>query len=244
MEKPNFYSIIPAYVRYSSDINSFEKILYSEITALCDKNGYCFASNNYFSKVFEKHRNSISRSLKILEKAQFIRIDIDQDKGNFRKIYLKNVNSPITKNCVTPNTKNCAYNNTSINNVSLYRENEKNNDVSVSSKNAKKEKTNKKKIDLIFDKLSEFEISNQLEKSISNFLEYITTKKSLTTHSINLLADHIYNIIQSYDQSEIVKSINDAIMKGWTSFHPDWNNKPTKKKNNRNSRSDVFSIWD
>ena len=44
-ELPNYYAVIPATVRYDNMLKSAEKVLYSEITALASKNGYCFAQN-------------------------------------------------------------------------------------------------------------------------------------------------------------------------------------------------------
>ena len=53
MEKPNYYSYIPAHIRYA-DITPNAKLLFAEITALLQMNGVCFASNKYFSKLYGK----------------------------------------------------------------------------------------------------------------------------------------------------------------------------------------------
>ena len=44
-ERPSYYSIITADVRYDKSLKDKAKLLYSEITALANKNGYCYASN-------------------------------------------------------------------------------------------------------------------------------------------------------------------------------------------------------
>ena len=36
-EKPNYYAIIPANVRYDNELRANEKLLYGEITALSSK---------------------------------------------------------------------------------------------------------------------------------------------------------------------------------------------------------------
>ncbi len=65
--KPNYYAIIPANVRYSKDLTPNAKLLYAEITALCNMNGKCTASTQYFCNLYEVSRTSIQKWLKILE---------------------------------------------------------------------------------------------------------------------------------------------------------------------------------
>lgn len=43
----NYFSILTADVRYSKEINDSEKILFSEITALSNKFGFCYATNGF-----------------------------------------------------------------------------------------------------------------------------------------------------------------------------------------------------
>tara|TARA_R100000700_G_C3172521_1_gene147043 strand:+ start:1732 stop:2349 length:618 start_codon:yes stop_codon:yes gene_type:complete len=112
-EKPNYYAIIPANVRYSS-LKPNAKLLYGEITALSNKLGYCFASNNYFAELYNVNKNTISSWLSDLKKHGFITIDIEKD-----------VNKQITKRCIgitkimdSPIHQNLKYNNTRTNTTS------------------------------------------------------------------------------------------------------------------------------
>ena len=66
-EKPNYYAILPAEVRYSKALIPNAKLLYAEITALCNMNGKCTASTEYFCRLYEVSRVSIQKWLKNLE---------------------------------------------------------------------------------------------------------------------------------------------------------------------------------
>ena len=103
---PNYYSVIPAKVRYCPDLSFFEIVLYSEISALTNALGYCYASNNYFAKLFRKDVMTISRAIKNLSDFGFISLEITKEEGNKRKIYLApiviGVNTPIDVGVYTP----------------------------------------------------------------------------------------------------------------------------------------------
>lgn len=59
-ENVSYYAIIPAEVRYDKDLPPNAKLLYGEITALCNKEGYCFASNEYFANLYGVSKRSIT----------------------------------------------------------------------------------------------------------------------------------------------------------------------------------------
>ena len=65
--KPNYYAILSAEVRYS-DITPNAKLLYAEITAFCNMNGECFASNRYFSELYGKSKVTISNWIRDIER--------------------------------------------------------------------------------------------------------------------------------------------------------------------------------
>jgi hypothetical protein len=112
-EKPTYYAIIPANVRYSN-LKPNAKLLYGEITALSNKLGYCYATNNYFSDLYNVSKNTISSWLSDLKKLGFITIDLER---NSKKQIVKRCIG-ITKKMDTPIPKKMKGNSTSINNTS------------------------------------------------------------------------------------------------------------------------------
>jgi len=71
-EKPNYYAIIPAEVRYSKVLTPNAKLLYAEITALCNMNGKCTASTQYFCRLYEVSRGAVQNWLKMLDDNGYI----------------------------------------------------------------------------------------------------------------------------------------------------------------------------
>ena len=129
-----YYAIIPAEVRYDKDLAPNAKLLYGEITALCNDKGYCWATNQYFADLYKVSKITVSRWISTLNKKGYISIDTLYREGTKeligRHIYI--VNTPINKNVNryikndlegvnkivnTPINKNVKENNTSINNT-------------------------------------------------------------------------------------------------------------------------------
>ena len=84
--KSNYYAVIPAIVRYDKDLTDKAKLLYGEITCLCNKEGYCFATNNYFSNLYNCTPRAIQFTLSKLQEKGYIKIIIENNYQ--RKIYL------------------------------------------------------------------------------------------------------------------------------------------------------------
>ena len=136
---PGYYAIIPANVRYDTSIPANAKLLYGEISALLNVEGFCFASNQYFADLYSVTIKSISRLISMLEQAGYIRCQIEKDKSGkvaCRKIYLQSPGepqNPVDKNVHTPGQncgggidKNVQYTNTSITNIRKENKKEKN----------------------------------------------------------------------------------------------------------------------
>ena len=129
-EKPNYYAIIPATVRYDNDLTPNAKLLYGEITALSNKEGYCYASNTYFAELYGVSNRTIIRMLNnLVNKGYLEKTNIykkDTKEVIQRRIYLvKNISLPSDKNVTGGIDINVTDNNTSINNTSkkeIYKE--------------------------------------------------------------------------------------------------------------------------
>ena len=88
MDTPGFWSVLPAHVRYNKNISDFAKILFSEITALSNKDGYSSANNGTLGEWHGKDPKTISRVISKLKAEGLIRVEINKSKaGTYRKIY-------------------------------------------------------------------------------------------------------------------------------------------------------------
>lgn len=126
-EKPNYYSILTADVRYDKELKANEKLLFSEITALANKYGYCTASNGYLADLYDVKKTTVSHWLIHLKEKNYIRIEIERnDKKEIisRKIYP--VSIPIAQksnrystNDQDPIAQKSKENITSINNINI-----------------------------------------------------------------------------------------------------------------------------
>jgi len=124
---PAFYSVTPAFVRYCRELSFFERFLYSEITALCNYKGYCYATNSYFETVFSVSDRTVQNGIKHLVDQGFISSDVvlDPDTKQVMERQIR-LAPPPEKNFTTPPEKkfgvtrdNAFYskNNTRVNNL-------------------------------------------------------------------------------------------------------------------------------
>jgi hypothetical protein len=90
-EKPSYYAVLPANVRYDANLTPMAKLLYAEITALAQKEGHAWASNQYFATLYGVHKDTVSKWVKELIIAGYVTIDVNQAAGYLRKIYLSDL---------------------------------------------------------------------------------------------------------------------------------------------------------
>ena len=106
-ERPNYYSILPANVRYDPNLTSNEKLLYSEITALTVSTGECWATNEYFARLYNLSTRSITRMIGNLKAHGYIELEL------IRRENCKEIEKRIIR--LRGIDKNVKENNTSIN---------------------------------------------------------------------------------------------------------------------------------
>ena len=129
----NYYAIIPANVRYDKNLTPNAKLLYGEITALCNEKGYCWANNSYFSELYGVSKKTISNWISSLDERGFIKSEMIYKENSKeireRRLYItrmekdfvtygRNVLNPTEENFHTPMEEKVKDNNTSFNNTS------------------------------------------------------------------------------------------------------------------------------
>ena len=107
MTRPGFYAIIPASVRYDARLTPNAKLLYGEITALCNEKGYCWASNAYFSDLYDVTKTSVSAWIGALKDAGYITVKMYYKEGTKHILhrYIRISGEGIQDNLNTPTRK-------------------------------------------------------------------------------------------------------------------------------------------
>ncbi|MDT2781408.1 helix-turn-helix domain-containing protein [Vagococcus fluvialis] len=80
-ENPAYYAIIPSNVRYDEELSPNAKLLYGEISALCNQHGYCWASNEYFASLYKVSKISISKWVNQLKEKGYVFVKMNYKPG-------------------------------------------------------------------------------------------------------------------------------------------------------------------
>lgn len=97
-EKPGYFAILPANVRYDEALRPNAKLLFAEITALSNKSGYCTAGNAYFAELFGLSKKTVSELISQLESRGYLRVEIT--RGEKKEVVQRalSIVNPIPKN--------------------------------------------------------------------------------------------------------------------------------------------------
>jgi len=112
-DKPNYYAVLTANVRYDHDLPPNAKLLYAEISALCNMNGKCTASTKYFADLYNVSKVSIQKWLKALEQKNYInrKVVYKNDSKEIEIRYITIVNEPTQPKLTTSNKEKLTDNN-------------------------------------------------------------------------------------------------------------------------------------
>lgn len=88
--EPSFWSVIPDTVLSSTELKANAKLLYAKVTSLQTAKGYCYASNKYLANGLGLASDTVTRLLRELADAGYLRLEIVRDEKNAiteRRIY-------------------------------------------------------------------------------------------------------------------------------------------------------------
>ncbi len=81
-EKPTYYAIIPANVRYDKQLTPAVKLFYGEVTVLTQTTGQCWAGNKYFADLYGVSKGTISRWVRQLVECGYISVAITRKENS------------------------------------------------------------------------------------------------------------------------------------------------------------------
>lgn len=222
-QQRSYYAIIPANVRYDKDLAPNAKLLYGEITSLCNEKGYCWASNQYFAELYGVSVLSVKRWINSLVTKGYVYrtftykpnskeidkriLSIDSgikiDTTSVQKCY-----DPSIKNDTSSSIKNDTDNNTSINNT-------------FNNTDIYKEKNNKK--ETVNSVIAEYTENKDLQDALHDFVDMRTkARKPLTVRAMKLSLNELDKL--AVDDVTKIAIVNQSIMHNWLTFYKLQNN--------------------
>lgn len=254
--EPAYYAVIPANVRYDTRLSPLAKLLYGEITCLCQKEGFCWATNAYFERLYNTSERHIRRIITQLEAYGYVfrEIEYDEKTKQVKRRFLRlscsqRYENRGDENVPTPGDKNVRENNTSINNINIKKvskkerqlesdknspENEKNNSGFISGKKENKKKIKTKPKPSSFDEIIDAYTENgDLRVELREHLKTRKQKKAaLTNRALELSLKKLDKLADN--DEEKIQIVQNSIINGWVGFF-ELNEKDKNKLNNHSS---------
>lgn len=231
---------IPERVFLDKRLNANSKLLYGEISSLCYKEGYCWASNAYFAERHGVSKVSISKWVNQLIETGYIKSEIQYKKDskevekriltvahpikqNFNTPLTK-VNDPIKENFNTPIKEKLKDNNTSS----------FNNTINNTSDNNLRHASS---IYIYYRDSVNASLTKLQEQQIDHWLEHVTV--DMLKHGINRVVEHSPEKPFNYLKSIIERWMRDGVQNLAQVQNDDERYERIKARNkNRNKPSD------
>ena len=210
-----YYAIIPANVRYDKDLAPNAKLLYGEITALCNEKGYCWASNQYFADLYRSSISAVQKWVSALVEKGYINLELVYKEGTkqvlHRKLYITpgvNIYTTSHKNLYDPG-------------VNIYVDNNKDINNTFNNTNIYKEKNNKK--ESVNSVIAEYTENKDLQDALHGFVEMRNkARKPLTARAMKLSLNKLNEL--ALDDVTKIAIVNQSIMHNWLTFYKLQNN--------------------
>lgn len=234
-----YYAIIPANVRYDKDLAPNAKLLYGEITALCNEKGYCWASNQYFAELYHVSDRTIKKWVsQLVDKGYIVRM-VNYKEGTkeieHRKLFIggenkfttpgKNVHYPQENKFTTPGEEKFPVNNKDINNTF------NNTNIYKGEKKRKSETVN--------SVIAEYTESKDLQDALHDFVEMRNkARKPLTARAMKLSLNELDKL--AVDDVTKIAIVNQSIMHNWLTFYKLQNNNNGQRQLTRKEMGYAF----
>lgn len=209
--KKGYYAVIPATVRYDKRIPANAKLLYGEITALCNQSGLCWAKNTYFANLYEVNNRTIQGWINSLLNAGYIRRDIQY--GEDGKTVIRRCLSIASSEITTPCTNfhgGSAENDTTValkNSPIILQDN-----TTVNTTKNNPPTPGKKKA-LFEGMTAETDLPERVKASIYKWLEY--KKYNYQEMGFKALLTIVQRKVEEYGADAVIELVDECISNTW-----------------------------
>lgn len=211
--KKSYYAVIPASVRYDKALPPAAKLLYGEITALCNQSGLCWAENSYFSELYEVSIRTVQSWINaLLEKGYIYRnIQYAEDGKTVLRRCLSIVSPENTTQCRNfheGNERNAA--GVMKKNASIILQ--PNTTTNITGNNPPKSPT-KSKQSAFEAMVVEAELPDDVRGAMRKWLEY--KKCSYQEMGFKTLLAIVQKKVDAYGAEAVVELVDECIANSW-----------------------------
>lgn len=204
----SYYAVIPANVRYDESLPPNAKLLYGEITALCNAEGYCWASNKYFAELYGVSVVSISKWINALADRGYLSSQIIYKEGTKQidKRYITILYEPIKEKFNTPIEEKFKENNTSLN-------------TTFNNTNKESKRNSFDEIITAYAMKFEIPVCDEIADLLGEWLKVRKAKRAaMTNKAIQLNLDKLDTLALKSNMT-VCEYLKEVICRGWQAFY-------------------------